>query len=52
MSEERSDTCMRCNRRLRSPKSRELGYGPCCYRKMLAEQVTETKRENEVKTDK
>lgn len=27
--------CSVCGRKLRSPKSREVGYGPVCYRKIM-----------------
>lgn len=33
------DWCGRCNRRLKSAKSREIGFGPTCHRKVLAAQV-------------
>lgn len=28
-------TCAMCGRRLRSETSRQLGYGPVCYKKMF-----------------
>ncbi len=28
-------TCSICGRRLRNPKSQELGYGPVCYRRIF-----------------
>lgn len=28
-------TCSLCGRKLRSEKSREIGYGPVCYRRMF-----------------
>lgn len=31
--------CGRCGRRLRNVKAIELGFGKCCYKKMLAEQA-------------
>lgn len=27
--------CSVCGRKLRSPKSKEVGYGPVCYRKIM-----------------
>lgn len=32
--------CLRCGRILKSDKSREMGYGTICYRKMLASKHT------------
>lgn len=32
--------CLRCGRVLKSDKSREMGYGTICYRKMLASKHT------------
>ena len=32
--------CMECGRKLRSQQSKEVGYGPVCYRKMFPEQFT------------
>ncbi len=31
--------CERCGRKLRSEKSRELGFGPVCYAKEQAEKT-------------
>lgn len=31
------ECCIRCHRKLRSKKAKELGYGPICYRKMQKE---------------
>lgn len=28
-------TCSLCGRKLKNEKSREIGYGPICYRRML-----------------
>lgn len=33
----RSLTCRRCGRRLKSEISREKGYGPDCFKKMMEE---------------
>lgn len=37
--EELPHKCKRCNRQLRSLKSRMLGYGPVCFQKLDAEQA-------------
>ena len=29
--------CRRCGKPLKTPKSQELGFGPTCYKKYLAE---------------
>ena len=31
--------CGRCNRRLKTEKSRETGYGPVCHVKVLSEKT-------------
>lgn len=31
--------CRRCGRRLRGSKSRELGFGPACYRAWKGERI-------------
>lgn len=31
------ETCGRCGRKLKTEKSKEIGYGPVCHKKMLAE---------------
>lgn len=31
------DRCLRCGRMLRTPHTREIGMGPVCYKKYLAE---------------
>lgn len=33
------DWCGRCNRRLKSVKSRKIGFGPTCHRKEIASEA-------------
>jgi len=35
--QKRSNICKRCGRKLKNPKSIEVGYGTSCYKKVLAE---------------
>lgn len=30
------ETCGRCGRKLKTEKSKEIGYGPVCHKKVLA----------------
>jgi len=41
MSDIKNEQCGVCGRKLKSPKSQELGFGPSCYRKYLAEKAVE-----------
>lgn len=31
------ETCGRCGRKLKTEKSKEIGYGPVCHKKVLAD---------------
>lgn len=35
--------CKRCNRRLRSPQAKLLGYGPVCYKKIKTKNALQRK---------
>lgn len=37
--EQRSDTCRRCGRKLKTPASVEIGFGAICYKKFMAESL-------------
>lgn len=41
--------CMECGRKLRSVQSREVGYGPVCYKKIFGTSLRI--RDGETKTD-
>ncbi|GEN30256.1 hypothetical protein HNQ35_000040 [Cerasibacillus quisquiliarum] len=43
--------CLRCNRRLKTVKSRELGFGPVCYKKHLQEQADKEFKKNQTTID-
>ena len=36
---ETHERCLRCNRILKSPESKIIGYGKSCYKKVMAESV-------------
>ena len=46
--------CIRCGRKLRTPESRELGFGPTCYKKQghtnIARPLFEVERSDEYAT--
>lgn len=33
--------CLRCGRKLKNPKAREIGYGKICFQKVKAEKITQ-----------
>lgn len=35
MKDKKYKTCLRCGRRLKTDKARQLGYGDTCYRKIM-----------------
>lgn len=37
VSKREYERCLRCGRMLRAPFAREIGMGPVCYKKYLAE---------------
>lgn len=37
VSNKEYERCLRCGRMLRTPATREIGMGPVCYRRYLAE---------------
>lgn len=41
MSEQNTITsqCLRCGRKLKSPKAIALGFGRCCYKKVMADKA-------------
>lgn len=52
----KSNICRRCGRKLKNPKSIELGFGSACYKKFMAESNHKPlfemrKREPETKTE-
>ena len=44
--------CIRCGRKLRSESSREIGFGPVCYKKWQTETLTRNILSNNIKEDK
>lgn len=38
--------CLNCGRKLRSAVSREVGYGPVCYRKMFGTSLRSSRKDN------
>ena len=41
---ESEERCIKCGRRLKTPQSKILGYGPSCYKKLLSERNKEKSR--------
>ena len=35
----KNNICRRCGKKLKNPKSIELGFGPTCYKKFMAESL-------------
>lgn len=45
--------CLRCGRKLKNPKAIKLGYGRCCYRKVMAEnKFSQAAKEAQTKDEK
>lgn len=45
------ERCGMCCRRLKDPKSRKRGFGPCCYAKYKAAKAREEMERNQQKLD-
>ena len=41
---EAEERCIKCGRRLKTPQSKVLGYGPLCYKKLMMERSKEKSR--------
>lgn len=41
--------CIRCGRKLKSAESKELGFGPVCYKKWQTETLTRSLFSNKIK---
>ena len=40
-----SDRCGRCNRRLKNPEARDMGFGATCYRKTFGVTFAKARKE-------
>ncbi len=40
--------CSICGRKLKNPKSRELGYGPVCYKRKFGSSPRTSRRGNDI----
>ena len=49
--QDKIETCNRCNRRLKTVKSIEQGFGPVCYKKHLEEEATAEFEKNQITMD-
>lgn len=45
------ECCGMCSRRLKDPKSRKRGFGPCCYGKHKAAEAREEMERTQQKLD-
>lgn len=43
--------CLVCGRKLRNPKSQEVGYGPVCYRRLFGTGVQTSNKGNQSPVD-
>lgn len=43
--------CSVCGRKLRSPKSQEVGYGPVCYRRLFGISLRTNDKESQSSVD-
>lgn len=43
--------CSVCGRKLRSPKSQEVGYGPVCYRRLFGTSLRTNDKESQSSVD-
>ncbi|MGY0692640.1 DUF6011 domain-containing protein [Virgibacillus sp. FSP13] len=46
-----TETCKRCNRKLKTQKSIDKGYGPVCYKKHLQEEAEREFEKNQITID-
>lgn len=49
---EEHPVCIRCGRKLKTEESRELGFGPTCYKKWQAESISKKIFDVEVSNNK
>lgn len=45
------ERCGKCSRKLKDPKSRNRGFGPCCYRKYQKAKAKEEFEKNQQQLD-